>query len=64
MTLKGQGRDPNIFKARYFVQNSLGGYMHSLGAFYSYLLYCFSLLRWKFESLTIGHVYQQAVKEF
>jgi len=33
VTLKGQGRDPNIFMARYFVQNSLGGYMHSLSAF-------------------------------
>jgi len=31
--VKGQGRDPHIFKARYFVQNSLGGYMHSLSAF-------------------------------
>jgi len=59
-TFKGQGRDPNIFKARYFknssrlrlgfngapspsptlyknsIKNSLGGYMHSLIAFYLY----------------------------
>jgi len=34
MTFRVQGRDPNVFiKARYFVQNSLGGYMHSLSAF-------------------------------
>jgi len=33
VTMKGEGRDPSIFKARYFVQNSLGGYMHSLSAF-------------------------------
>jgi len=33
VTVKGQGHDPNIFKAHYFVQNSLGGYMHSLSAF-------------------------------
>jgi len=33
VTFRVQGRDPNIFKARYFVQNSLGGYMHSLSAF-------------------------------
>jgi len=25
VTFRVQGRDPNIFKARYFVQNSLGG---------------------------------------
>jgi len=33
MTFRVQGCDPNIFQARYFVQNSLGGYMHSLSAF-------------------------------
>jgi len=33
LTFRVQGHDPNIFKACYFVQNSLGGYMHSLSAF-------------------------------
>jgi len=33
VTYRVQGRDRNIFKARYFVQNSLGGYMYSLSAF-------------------------------
>jgi len=33
MTSRDIQSDPNIFKARYFVQNSLGWYMHSLSAF-------------------------------